>query len=144
MAKHTGRVKKSVLINANVDSVWNKLKKITKLDWLENHKSSKFLSRKKSGIGAIRLIRFDDGSDVEEHVVNWFPKKSFSYIAISGLPLKSYLATISIKRISNKKVRVTWESYFVSEIKKKEFSEFYNFLSQFYTNSLKNLKLDLE
>ncbi len=49
-----------------------------------------------------------------------------------------------VKRISNKKVRVTWESYFVSEIKKKEFSEFYNFLSQFYTNSLKNLKLDLE
>ena len=65
MAKHTGRVKKSVLINANVDSVWNKLKKITKLDWLENHKSSKYLSRKKSGIGAIRVIKFDDGSDVE-------------------------------------------------------------------------------
>ena len=144
MAKHTGRVKKSVLINTNIDSVWNKLKKITKLDWLEGQKSSKFLSKRKSGIGSIRLICFEDGSNVEEHVVNWSPKKSFSYIAISGLPLKSYLATISIKKITSNKVRVTWESYFVSEIKKKEFSEFYNLLSQFYANSLQNLKLDLE
>jgi len=144
MGKLTGRVKKSVLINANIDSVWNKLKKITKLDWLEGQKSSKFLSTRKSGIGSIRLICFEDGSNVEEHIVNWSPKRSFSYIAISGLPLKSYLATISIKKITNKKVRVTWESYFVSEIKKKEFSEFYNLLSQFYANSLQNLKLDLE
>ena len=144
MAKHTGRVKKSVLINTNIDSVWNKLKKITKLDWLEGQKSSKFLSKRKSGIGSIRLICFEDGSNVEEHVVNWSPKKSFSYIAISGLPLKSYLATISIKKITSNKVRITWESYFVSEIKKKEFSEFYNLLSQFYANSLQNLKLDLE
>ena len=144
MEKHEGSAKRSVVIKASVEVVWKKLSKITKLDWLEEQKSSKFLSQKKYGIGAIRLISFEDGSDVEEHVVNWIPKKSFSYIAISGLPLKSYLATISIKRISNKKVRVTWESYFVSEIKKKEFSEFYNFLSQFYTNSLKNLKLDLE
>ena len=144
MAKHTGRVKKSVLINTNIDSVWNKLKKITKLDWLEGQKSSKFLSKRKSGIGSIRLICFEDGSNVEEHVVNWSPKKSFSYIAISGLPLKSYLATISIKKITSNKVRITWESYFVSDLKKKEFFEFYNLLSQFYARSLQNLKLDLE
>ena len=144
MAKHTGRVKKSVLINTNIDSVWNKLKKITKLDWLEGQKSSKFLSKRKSGIGSIRLICFEDGSNVEEHVVNWSPKKSFSYIAISGLPLKSYLATISIKKITSNKVRITWESYFVRDLKKKEFFEFYNLLSKFYANSLQNLKLDLE
>ena len=142
--KHAGSAKRSVMIKASVETVWKKLSKITKLDWLEEQKSSKFLSQKKYGVGAIRLISFEDGSDVEEHVVDWFPKKSFSYIAITGLPLLAYLATISMERIGNGKVKVTWQSYFVSNKKKKEFLEFSKFLNQFYAKSLKNLKSDIQ
>ena len=142
--KYTGSAKRSVIINADVEKIWKKLSKITKLDWLEEQKSSKFLSQKKYGVGAIRLISFEDGSDVEEHIVNWLPKKSFSYIAITGLPLLAYLATISMERIGNGKVKVTWKSYFVSDKKKKEFLEFSKFLNQFYTKSLHNLKLDIQ
>jgi len=98
MEKHVGSAKRSVIIKAGVETVWKKLSKITKLDWLEEQKSSKFLSQKKYGIGAIRLISFEDGSDVEEHVVEWSTKKGFSYIAITGLPLLAYLATISMKK----------------------------------------------
>ena len=142
--KHAGSAKKSVVIKASVETVWKKLSKNTKLDWLEEQKSSKFLSQKKYGVGAIRLISFEDGSDVEEHVVDWSPKKSFSYIAITGLPLLAYLATISMERIGNSKVKVTWQSYFVSDKKKKEFLEFSKFLNQFYSKSLHNLKSDIQ
>jgi len=100
MEKHVGTAKRSVIIRASVETVWKKLSKITKLDWLEEQKSSKFLSQKKYGVGAIRLISFEDGSDVEEHVVEWSTKKGFSYIAITGLPLLAYLATISIKKLA--------------------------------------------
>ena len=144
MEKHEGSAKRSVVIKASVEVVWKKLSKITKLDWLEEQKSSKFLSQKKYGVGTIRLISFEDGSDVEEHIVYWFPKKSFSYIAITGLPLLAYLATISMERTGNSKVKVTWQSYFVSDKKKKEFLEFSKFLKQFYTKSLQNLKSDIE
>jgi len=144
MEKHVGSAKRSVVINTNIETVWKKLSKITKLDWLEEQKSSKFLSQKKYGVGAIRLISFEDGSDVEEHIVNWLPKKSFSYIAITGLPLLAYLATISMERIGNGKVKVTWKSYFVSDKKKKEFLEFSRFLNQFYSKSLQNLKSDIQ
>ena len=142
--KHTGTVKRSVMINAGVDTIWKKLSKITKLDWLEGQKSSKFLSQKKYGVGTIRVISFEDGSDVEEHIVEWYPKKSFSYIAITGLPLLAYLATISMEKTSGGRVKVTWQSYFVSDKKKKEFLEFSKFLNQFYTKSLQNLKLDIQ
>jgi len=144
MEKHTGTAKRSVIIKASVETVWKKLSKITKLDWLEEQKSSKFLSRKKYGVGAIRLISFEDGSDVEEHVVEWFTKKGFSYIAITGLPLLAYLATISMKKVGSGRVKVTWESYFVSDKKKKEFLEFSKFLNQFYTKSLHNLKSNIQ
>ena len=144
MEKYVGSAKKSVIINTNVETVWKKLSKITKLDWLEEQKSSKFLSQKKYGVGAIRLISFEDGSDVEEHIVDWFPKKSFSYIAITGLPLLAYFATISMKKMSGGRVKVTWESYFISDKKKKEFLEFSKFLNQFYTKSLHNLKSDIQ
>ena len=138
---NSGSVKKSVTIDADLEKVWTKISKITKLDWLEGQKSTKYLSEKKSGVGSKRLISFEDGSDVEEHVVGWRPKEYFSYIAISGLPLNAYHATISIQK-SNKNTKVTWESYFASDNTKKEFDEFIKFLSNFYAQSLKNLKSD--
>ena len=142
--KHAGSAKRSVMIKASVETVWKKLSEITKLGWLEEQKSTKFLSQKKYGVGAIRLISFEDGSDVEEHIVEWSPKKCFSYIAITGLPLLSYLATISMKKAASGRVKVTWQSCFVSDKKKKEFLEFSKFLSQFYLKSLQNLKSGIE
>ena len=138
---NSGSVKKSVVIDANLEKAWMKISKITKLDWLQGHKSTKYLSEKKSGVGSKRLISFEDGSDVEEHIVGWKPKEYFSYIAISGLPLNAYHATISVQK-SNKNTKVTWESYFASDNTKKEFDEFIKFLSNFYAQSLKNLKSD--
>ncbi|MDC0159449.1 SRPBCC family protein [Candidatus Nitrosopelagicus sp.] len=138
---NSGSVKKSVLIDAELEKVWVKVSKITKLDWLQGQKSTKYLDDKKSGVGSKRLISFEDGSNVEEHIVGWKPKEYFSYIAISGLPLSGYHATISIEKISSKSTKITWESYFASDRSKKEFDEFIQFLSVFYNQSLKNLKM---
>ncbi|MDA0756419.1 MAG: SRPBCC family protein [Crenarchaeota archaeon] len=137
---NSSSVKKSVIIDSDVEKVWEKISKIEKLDWLEGQKSTKFLGEKKSGVGAKRLISFEDGSDVEEHIVGWKPKEYFSYIAISGLPLDAYHATISIEKNDQKSVKITWESYFASKLAMNEFEEFVVFLSNFYTQSLKNLK----
>ena len=137
---NSGSVKKSVIIDSDLEKVWLKISKIIKLDWLEGQKSTKFLGEKKSGVGAKRLISFEDGSDVEEHIVGWKPKEYFSYIAVSGLPLEAYHATISIEKNKSKSVKITWESYFASKSTKNEFEDFKEFLSRFYSQSLKNLK----
>ena len=137
---NSGSVKKSVIIDIDLEKAWSKISKITKLDWLEGQKSTKFLGEKKTGVGSKRLISFDDGSDVEEHIVGWRPKEYFSYIAVSGLPLDAYHATISIEKNKSKSVKITWESYFASKSTKNEFEEFVEFLSNFYSQSLKNLK----
>ena len=139
----TNSIKKSVNINTDIDHAWNKISKINELDWVEGQKSTKFLTNKNRGIGTVRLISFNDGSNVEEHIVGWSPKKYFSYIAISGLPLDAYHATISMTEI-NGSVNVTWESYFSSKCSKTEFADFTKFLSQFYVSSLKNLKKTIE
>ncbi|MDC0041379.1 SRPBCC family protein [Candidatus Nitrosopelagicus sp.] len=137
---NSGSVKKSVVIDSDLEKVWSKISKITKLDWLEGQKSTKFLGEKKSGLGAKRLISFADGTDVEEHIVGWRRREYFSYIAVSGLPLDAYHATISIEKSKARSVKITWESYFASKSTKNEFEEFVEFLSNFYSKSLKNLK----
>ena len=137
---NSGSVKKSVIIDIDLEKAWSKISKITKLDWLEGQKSTKFLGEKKTGVGSKRLISFDDGSDVEEHIVGWRPKEYFSYIAVSGLPLDAYHASISIEKNKLKSVKITWESYFASKSTKNEFNVFVEFLSNFYSKSLKNLK----
>ena len=75
----TNSLKKSIKIKTDVDTAWNHLSKIAVLDWVEGQKSTKFLTNKKRGVGAVRLISFQDGSDVEEHIVGWSAKKSVSY-----------------------------------------------------------------
>ena len=137
---NSNSVKKSIIIDTDLDKAWSKISKISNLDWLDGQISTKFLSDKKTGVGAKRLISFEDGSKVEEHVVGWKSKKYFSYIAVSGLPLEAYHATISIEKDNTKSVKVTWESYFASKSTKNEFDEFRKFLSNFYSKSLKNLK----
>ena len=137
---NSGSVKKSVIIETDLEKAWTKISKITKLDWLDGQKSTKFLGEKKTGVGAKRLISFEDGSDVEEHVVGWKPREYFSYIAVSGLPLEAYHATISLEKKGSKSVKITWESYFAAKSAKGEFDQFVIFLSNFYAQSLKNLK----
>ena len=142
---HTDTLKKSVTIDANLQKTWNTVSKIVDLKWLDNIKTARFLSDKKRGIGATRRISFMDGTNVEEIIVGWRPKKYFSYIAISGLPLRGYHATISITAKNENSVTVEWESFFSSELMTySEFREFYKLLSHFYTNSLKNLQISLE
>ena len=137
---NSGSVKKSVIIETDLEKAWTKISKIAKLDWLEGQKSTKFLGEKKIGVGAKRLISFEDGAKVEEHIVGWKPKEYFSYIAVSGLPLEAYHATISIEENKTKSIKVTWESYFAAKTTKAEFDEFVEFLSNFYAQSLKNLR----
>ena len=142
---HTNTLKKSVTIAANLQKTWNVVSKIADLKWLDNIKTAKFLSSKKRGIGATRHISFMDGTNVEEIIVGWRPKKYFSYIAISGLPLRGYHATISITAKNENSVTVEWESFFSSELMtNNEFKEFQKLLSHFYSNSLKNLRISLE
>ncbi len=143
---HSGKVKKSVLINASRDKVWRKISNYVGLpEWLIDVKKTVYLSKTKRGIGAIRNITFNDGNQIEEHVVAWKNKKSFSYIAVTGLPLRIYHATISIQTQSSKSTRVTWQSYLNSKkMSKKEFNEFVTFMNNFYQASLKNLKSKLE
>jgi len=144
-AYYSGTVKKSILVKTSRDKVWRKVSNIVGLpDWLIDVKKTVYLSKTKRGVGAIRNITFDNGNQIEEHVVTWNNKKYFSYIAVTGLPLRFYYATISIKQ-QKKSTRVTWQSYFNSKkMTKKEFNEFVSFMGSFYQASLRNLKSKLE
>ena len=143
---HSGIVKKSIRINQTRDKVWKKISNIVGLpEWLIDVKKTVYLSKIKRGVGTIRNITFDDGNQIEEHVVAWENKKYFSYLATSGLPLRVYHATISIRSDAKKSTTVTWQSYLNSKkMSKREFNEFVDFMGKFYQASLKNLKSVLE
>lgn len=145
-AFHTGTIKKSMLIKAPKQKVWRKISNIVGLpEWLIDVKKTVYLSKKKRGVGAIREITFNDGNTIEEHVVAWKNGEYFTYIATEGLPLRAYVATISLKPKSRNSVQITWESYVNSKkMTEKEFLEFLVFMGTFYETSLSNLKEILE
>jgi hypothetical protein len=143
---HTGTVKKSIIIKASKQKVWRKISNIVGLpSWLIDVKKTVYLSKKKRGVGAIREITFNDGNTIEEHVVAWQNGEYFTYVATEGLPLRAYIATISIKPKSKNSVQLTWQSYLNSKkMTEKEFLEFLVFMGSFYETSLENLKNSLE
>lgn len=143
---HTGTVKKSITINKSKPKVWKKISNIINLpEWLIDVKKTEFLSKTKRGIGAVRKITFSDGNVIEEHIVKWHNGESFTYVATEGLPLRVYVATISIKSNSKDKTKITWESYLNSKkMTKNQFMEFLVFMGTFYEASLENLKKTLE
>ncbi len=142
---HNGIVKKSIAINESREKVWKKISNIIELEWLEGIKIVKSISSKKQGIGAIRELEFQDGSIIKEFIVGWKNNEYFSYIAVSGLPLRGYHATISLTTKNEKSIMVTWKSYFNSDkMTQKQFTEFYSFIGLFYVKSLNTLKTSLE
>ena len=143
---HTDSVKKTIIINASKEKVWRKISNISGLSsWVIDVKKTTYLSKKRRNVGAIRKIIFTDGNTIEEHIVAWRKKEYFTYIATEGLPLRAYVATISIKPKNKKTVQLTWQSYFNSKkMSRKQFMKFVASMSTFYEISLENLKKILE
>ena len=143
---HTGTVKKTIKIKASKDKVWRKISNIVGLPtWVVDVKKTTYLSKRKKDVGAIRLITFEKGNKIEEHIVAWKKGEYFTYIATEGLPLRAYVATISIKSKSKNLVELTWQSYLNSKkMSEKQFLDFVVFLGAFYEASLENLKASLE
>jgi len=143
---HTGTIKKTITIKTSKEKVWCKISNIAGLpSWVIDVKKTIYLSKKRRNIGAIRKIIFANGNTIEEHVVAWKERESFTYIATEGLPLRAYVATLSIKRKDKKTTQLTWESYFNSKkMSTKQFNEFVSDMGKFYEVSLENLKHLLE
>ncbi len=143
---HTGTIEKTIKINTSKDKVWRKISNIVGLSsWLVDVKKTEYLSIKKKGIGAIRLITFADKTEIEEHIVAWEKGEFFTYVATEGLPLRAYVATISIKKKTKTITELTWRSYINSKkMTEKQFLEFLVFMGSFYEASLENLKILLE
>ncbi|GKS66507.1 MxaD family protein [Nitrosarchaeum sp.] len=143
---HTNMVKKNISVNATKEKVWRKISNIAGLpSWVIDVKKTTYLSKKKKNVGTIRKITFTDNNTIEEHVVAWKEMEYFTYIATEGLPLRAYVATISIKAKNKNITQITWQSYFNSKkMTAKQFTEFVKFIGLFYETSLKNLKALLE
>ena len=143
---HSGTIKKTITIKASKDKVWRKISNIVGLpSWLPDVTKTEYLSMRKKDIGAVRLITFADGNKIEEHIVAWEKGEYFTYVATEGLPLRAYVATISIKNKTKTNTQLTWQSYLNSQkMSEKEFLEFLVFMGSFYEASLENLKKLLE
>lgn len=143
---HTDSVNKTITIKASKEKVWQKISNIAGLSsWVVDVKKTTYLSKKTRNVGTIRKITFTDGNTIEEHVVAWKEGEYFTYIATEGLPLRAYVATISIKTKNKKTTQLTWQSYFNSKkMSIKQFIKFVTFMGAFYETSLENLKKSLE
>ena len=144
MRCYTDTLRRSIRIQVPKYHVWKIIGNISCMpSWATGVVEAPCTSKKRTGVGAIRVVRFDDNREIEEHVVIWNNKESLTYVATNGLPLRAYVATMTLKQISQNKeiTEVIWESYMNSvPMTKSDFKEFYENMRVFYDTSLEKLK----
>lgn len=142
-AHHSATLKRrSPKIRATRQKAWRILGDIASMPrWAPDVSSVTVTSGSKRGVGAVRNVAFEDGRAIEEHIVSWSAGSSFTYVATDGLPLRAYVATITID--SNDRdgsITITWQSYMNSvRMRKGEFAQLLDDMGEFYEGSLANL-----
>ena len=138
---HTATLKRtSSKIETTRQKAWRTLGNIASMPkWAPGVSSVEITTPHKSGIGAVRLVKFADGRSIEEHITSWDACRGFTYVATDGLPLRAYVATIAISDTGSG-VKITWQSYLAStKMTKAEFAGIVNEMGMFYQESLSNL-----
>ena len=143
---YSGTIRKQVLISASPDKVWRTVTNVGKVaGQLDEIRRVSIVSKTKRGLGTIRELVFADGSIVEEHTVLWNPKHSFSYVAITGLPMRVYHATFSIRPKSKRSAYLVLSTYLSSEkMTERQFEEFVLDLDRFYVKMLEIIRFQSE
>ena len=139
---YTDTISEDIIINVSPNKVWQILQNISSMKvWAEGVIDVKYMTTKRSGIGAGRLVVFADAT-VEEYIVQW-SKYNYTYVATSGLPLDLYVASLAItEQVHNTKL--CWQSFLKSEdTTRLEFNKIIKNMKNFYRNSLDNLKSNL-
>lgn len=124
--------------------VWRALSDITGMaDWAEGVSSCTALAGPRRGVGARRRVRFEGGPSIEEHFTDW-RADSYTYVAVSGLDLRAYVATISAEP-ERGACRVAWRSYMASRpTTRARFEDERSAIGSFYSRSLRRLAANLE
>jgi len=142
-----GMVTRSVDVHVSPQRAWRRLSEIGNLArWIVGIKKCVITSKKRNGVGATRLITFQDGSVIEEQIVIWNSSNSFSYLVIGkNLPFRAYFATLSIKPLGKNLTKITWSGYIgTNNVTKSKFNQTISKYDLLYKSSLPRLKLLIE
>lgn len=108
-------VKQSIEINANPDDVWAKARDYGDAGaWHPAVKKTEILGGENNKVGAIRMLTLQDGGQIREKLLAYdMKKRSFRYEILDGvMPVRKYVATISVAKTKDGKSVVTWQSSF--------------------------------
>jgi len=144
MATYAGAVARRVTVRQTPRTAWRALSDITGMSgWADGVASCTALAGPRRGMGARRLVRFEDGRRIEEHFTEWGPR-SYTYAAVSGLDLRAYVATMSVGP-SRRGCTITWRSYMASgQTTRARFEAARSGMGDFYSASLRALAGILE
>lgn len=142
-----GTVTRSVVVHVSAQRAWRKLSEIGNLArWIVGIKKCVITSKKRKGVGATRLITFQDGSLIEEQIVMWNSGKSFSYLVTGKtIHFRVYFATLLIKPLGKNLTKVTWSGYIgTNNVTRSKFKKTISKYDLLYKSSLPRLKSLIE
>lgn len=102
-------------IRADKEVVWEGIDDFGGIDkYSPPLEQSEIIGDQETGEGAIRECYFEDGTRVEEEIVEYEPGSSYTIeiVDLGGLPMKESYTTMSVEAVDDARTEVTWTSRF--------------------------------
>lgn len=108
-------VTKTVRIDAPAPAVWKKIRDFNALQsWHPAVAKDVIEEGENNSAGAVRLLTLGDGGTIREKLLAWDDAgMSQTYNIIEGvLPVRDYVATLKVERLTDTSSKVTWSGSF--------------------------------
>lgn len=108
-------ITKTVQIDAPASAVWAKIRDFNSLNgWHPAVIRDEIVEGENNTVGTVRLLTLGDGGTIREKLLIWDDAgMNLTYNIIEGvLPVRDYVATLKVERLTDKSSKVTWSGSF--------------------------------
>ncbi|WP_208998041.1 SRPBCC family protein [Pseudovibrio sp. FO-BEG1] len=105
------RCERTMVIDASPEAIWNVIGRYMDLDeFAPLVKSVEALTEGADGVGSVRRCHFENGTFLDEEVMEWEPnhRMRVRMFSMDALPLKEAQAEICIKPYAGGKSQIIW------------------------------------
>ena len=108
-------ITKTVQIDAPASAVWAEIRDFNSLNgWHPAVIRDEIVEGENNTVGTVRLLTLGDGGTIREKLLIWDDAgMNLTYNIIEGvLPVRDYVATLKVERLTDKSSKVTWSGSF--------------------------------
>lgn len=144
-AQEMFEINRSVVIQAELSKVWEKLSDVEHIEWIHGVKKVEMVASANTLLGPVRVVTIANGMILKERLTDLKPQRSLSFVVFEGLPFERYYVEFTVTAPDAQSTLFTVRALGIpAPIGSEGLEQFRGMVAGIYEQSLKNLKTLIE